>query len=79
MPIFCSVDCFISLVAIDNPNVWYELGFDTRSGPAEWSRFREKRDHLPFAVYIERAVGITSTMVRRIPISWLTGGESASS
>ena len=49
-------DLVVVDLSIDNPNVWYELGVRHALRPRGVIQIQGKRDHLPFDVYVDRAV-----------------------
>ena len=49
-------DLVVVDLSIDNPNVWYELGVRHALKPRGVIQIQGKRDHLPFDVYVDRAV-----------------------
>jgi tetratricopeptide (TPR) repeat protein len=49
-------DLVVVDLSIDNPNVWYELGVRHALRPRGVIQIQGKRDHLPFDVYVDRAI-----------------------
>jgi tetratricopeptide (TPR) repeat protein len=49
-------DLVVVDLSIDNPNVWYELGVRHALRPNGVIQIQGKRDHLPFDIYVDRAV-----------------------
>ena len=49
-------DLVVVDLSIDNPNVWYELGVRHALRPRGVIQIQGKRDHLPFDVYVDRAL-----------------------
>src|SRR6266850_242233 len=49
-------DLVVVDLSIDNPNVWYELGVRHGLRKRGVVQIQGKRDHLPFDVYVDRAL-----------------------